>query len=372
MVRHRKILLLVVIIQMACTSVYAEDLLFVGDSIANGGWGDGVNVYYSTNMYTSLVTALGGNLTYVNKGVNGNVASGVNSTLSAELSSYTPSSVICHVGTNDLAFGGNGYLNTYLTNIEAIRVKCVGASADLTINQIIPRSDLTAYIKLWNAALENWAYTNSVKLAPTYQEMSDLSTSHEDYLSSDYGEVPLTGVHPNPTGYTYMGGTLIPRAKIPERKRVWGASSYPDFGYVSWRWAVLTGTAVVSEDNDKGVISLAQNATADLTVECMPTGTKTVNISSMCRYGNIVIYYRTTATTNFARNAAASWTAYTGAFSTTDQFIQIRLKNETASSAVVKYAGLTWSGSALGVEVDPDPTSSPTITSGYSGTASWQ
>jgi hypothetical protein len=314
--------------------------------------------------WTTLMADLGHTeWTHNNEGVDGAGVGSVDTNISGHLSDHSPDYVYLHVGTNDIALWGTTLAN-YLSYVGSINTKCSGASAELIVNQILPRSDYTSTVKLWNAALEDWCRTNSVKMSPVYQDMASSSSATEDYLSS----YALDSVHPDSAGYALMG-SLMAHAAIPSRKRVWGASSYPDFSYVSWKWAVLSGSALVTEDADKGVVNLAQNETADLTVECLPTGNKTLNLSAVCRSGAVTIYYRTAATTNFARNAAAEWTQYTEAFATTDQFIQVRITNVSATPAVVRYAGMTWSGSALGAETDPEPI---TLTSGYSGTASWQ
>lgn len=369
----KNIIVLLTLLLISSVSAKSAEILAVGDSICNGGIYSGSGGYpdgwsFTEIHWTTLMSDLGHpTWTHSNQGVDGQTASYVDTNISTWITSTSPSYVYCHVGTND-ACAWSVALNDYLASMSSIKTKC--GATPLIVNQLLPRSDYISTVKLWNAALENWAYANNVKMSPVYQKLASTSTATEDYLSSSYASDSSPSIHPNLAGYTLMGH-LMAHAQIPARKRVWGATGNidangcQDFGYVSWAWAVLSGSASVTENADTGVVTLAQNETADLTVECLPTGSKTIHLDAVERSGTATLYYRTAATTNFARNAGTSWTAYSGSFSTTDQFIQVRIKNESATPAVVRYAGMTWTGSALGEETDPEP-ETPSITGGFS------
>ena len=376
---NRWLLLFLVAFFFPATPLFAEDVSGFGDSEMNGAIYSGTGEYPDGWSWVdnSLIAYCSdkGLSTYDNHGADGLGISNVLSSLESQLTADTPSVALLHVGINDIAAWGTT-LSTYMSGLDTFRTTCASASATPVVNQIFPPSSTvnTTTVKLWNASIESWGYTNSVAISPTFQPIASTSAGAEETmnlsLSCDGGG------HLTAAGYTLMGH-IMAHAQVPARKRVWGATgnidayNCQDFGYVPWTWAVLSGSASVTENNYTGVVNLAQNETADLTVECLPTGNKTLNLSAVCRSGAVTIYYRTAATTNFARNAAAEWTQYTEAFATTDQFIQVRLSNASETSAVVRYAGMTWTGSPLGAETDPEPIP-VSLGPGYSGTASWQ
>lgn len=345
--------------------VHADTVFFIGDGDSighgfNGYTNPACTAYYPGNAYQDgfwpyLVTDLGGGLTYFNGGVDGYTAASVVSHLAAELAAHTCGQYYLHVGINDIT--GSVTLSTYLSNIDSIRASVQATGAEFLINQILPSTyygsePYTSTIKLWNAALEDWCRTNNIRMVGIYQDFCTTDPSTENINTAYCCDT----LHPDQSGYSF-GSSLMAHPAIPARKRVWGASSYPSGpSYISWKWLVLAGTASISLDADKGDLVLAQNDSAQGTVECLPTGSKTININAQMRSGASVIYYRTAATTNFFRNnSSISWTAYTTPPSITDQFIQVKVSNTSATPAVIKNITLTWSGSVDTTEADIDP-----------------
>ncbi len=222
-----------------------------------------------------------------------------------------------------------------------------GGGASMTKEQI------QEWTKLLNAEIRKLCIEKSMKMAPSYQEMCDTSTLAEDDLRPAYA---FDTVHPNDTGYTRMG-ELLNIGALPSRMYKWG-QAVVTVDEEGWSWWVLNGTASVTGDANTGTLTLPQAQNADSTVKCLEAGQKSISITPTVTGGTVTIKYRT-STGNFDRvNATIPWQTYTGAFSTTDQFIQIRLQGASPADATVTDVSLTWgvggqnvtlSGSASGV-----------------------
>lgn len=325
--------------------LWAENILGIGDSIALGTCSGLVG------PWPELATLRGLSETTYNAGVGGNSAAQVDTRIGDLLTSVNPDMTVVIVGSNDVRFLGTT-LESYLSSISSINTKIVNSGSTAVICQITPVSVMAPYNygrnetgqqneKLWNAALEDWCCANSVPMSANYQEMAYNDVSKEDDLY--YDSTCADGVHVSVAGYTRMA-TLINSAAVPIRKRVYGHTSFPTICYNSWDWFILGSGASITGDADEGTLSLVSGATADGPVECLPSGSKYVQITATVASGTPAYYYRTSATTNFDRDDAAAWTAYSGGFTTTDQFVQVRA---TASGdATVSDLTLDWSESA--------------------------
>ena len=192
--------------------------------------------------------------------------------------------------------------------------------------------------KIWNAGIEKFCFDNSLKLAPSYQEMAETDVANEDDLESSFDNGD--GTHPNVVGYTRLG-QLLAHAAVPDRFRYWGHTSYEDFGYESWSWWLLTGSASITGDADTGSLNLPQNDTGSGSVKCIESGSKTITITPSLSQGTVDIKYRT-SDTNFDRDDAAGWSDYSAPFITTDQFIQVRLVGSSGADAIVSEVLMTW------------------------------
>ena len=328
-------------------SVTSEFLLMgIGDSIAEGHFayhgpehtGPSGNPLSQPWPYLSDLT----HWDYYNAGIGGQTSSQINSRIQALLDSKDPERVYLLIGINDIAT--TVPLNTYLANLGAIRTKVVNSGAELIMAQILPDHEASAlYVqntKLWNASVEEWARQNSVKLAPTYAEMSSNTGSNDDELFATYDAGDH--VHLNVSGNERLG-QLLASPGVPTKRIIWGASQYPTFPNASIRWFSLAGGASVSGNSDTGSLVLPQNATAVSNVFTIPPGPNPFTITPTVTSGAATISYRTSAT-NFVRsNNSIGWTAYTGAVTIpSNQFVQVRVSNAAATSLTVTDIEATW------------------------------
>lgn len=303
-------------------------------------------------------------LSYYNAGIGGDTANGVNNRLQALLDSQNPDKVYLHVGINDIAT--NVTLETYLSKLDSILTKVVNAGAELIVDQIIPDHEASGIynenIKIWNAAIENWALTNSIKLAPTYLEMSSNTGINDDEMLAAYSSGDI--VHPTVAGYTRMG-TLVNNADVPLKKRVWGSTLFPLMSYDSIRWFVLAGGSSISGNGDTGSIILPQNGTAVSNVLTLPSGSKPITIVSNTTTGSAGLSYRTSAN-NFARSDPnISWIPYVSPVTIdTDQFIQIKITGTSVADATVEDITLHWTSL-------PEIVSTSTTTDSTSASVLW-
>jgi lysophospholipase L1-like esterase len=333
--------------------LFCADILGIGDSIALGYPG-------STGPWPEFATARGLGETTYNAGIGGDSAAGVDARIATLLTTHDPSLTVVIVGSNDVRYLGVS-LNSYLSSLGSIRTKIVDSGSSMLMCLITPASACCGGSygrtetgqqneKLWNAAIEDWCYDNSVACSANYQEMAVNNVSYEDDLYYDSTEID--GVHVSAAGYTRMA-TLLNSAAIPIQKRIWGYPSFPTMCYNSWDWFVLAGGASVADDADTGTLILPQNATADSSVECIVSGAKTIQILPQTASGSVAISYRSSSATNFDRDDAAAWTSYAGAFSSSDQFFQVRLSNTAAQTATVTSVALDWTGVMVPEEITP-------------------
>lgn len=334
-------------------------LLFVSPCFAASyqilGIGDSIMVGYGGgNPLPALGTYLG--MTTVNGAVSGTCIDNAYSSLPTQLSSYTPTRVYCNAGINDIrTYADSCYspMADWLTVYGQINTAVISAGAALYPLQITPECSETYYpgqnpsqtIKIWNANLEDWAYSNNLNMAPSYLDMSD--TTNDDCLKTSYTS---DGLHPNSTGDTVYS-YLMYKAAVPTRSRDWGHSSYPSFGHDSFSWWVITGGSLAGGDTDTvtgykkgGTLTLgASDSAVSPVLSILPTSS-TISIT-VTGTGSPTISYRTSSS-NFARSAAGSFTTYTTPFSLTAgtvAFVQIKLSG-TSETTLVK---LDWgSGSS--------------------------
>lgn len=329
-------------------SVYNRGAIFmgIGDSLASGTTrytspeAGGPSGNFLSQIWPYLSDLTDGTAFY-NAGIGSTTSSNTDSRIQALLTSKAPNKVYLHIGINDLA-GGSVSLSTYLANLNSILTKVTAANAELIIDQLIPYpASAGAFfetVKLWNAAIEKFGYDNNVKIAPTYLEMSSMTT--DDGLNIDYNGGD--NAHPSIAGYARMG-TLVANAGVPTKKRVWGSTLFPQMSYESLKWFSLAGGATVTGDSDTGSLTLPQNATASSNVVSIESGSKPIALTTTTSSGAASISYRTSAT-NFTRtNGVIAWTSYTGPFTVaSDQFIQVRLTGTSVASAVVDDVTMSW------------------------------
>ncbi len=339
-------------------------ILGIGDSIAegwpnyNGPEDGGPSGDPDSQMWPWLIAELPGNWTFYNAGIADEEADQIDARIQDLLDSKDPLRVYLHVGVNDYGHG-NTTLSEYLADLDSIKSKVDTSGADLYISQILPwdngntsqRSD----IKLWNASLEKWALTNSVPLIPGYQEVCDNTGSDEDGIHSTYN---ADGIHYTVAGYTRLG-YLASFADIPSQKRTWGNTSFPLFSHESWRWWILDD-ASVSGNSDTGTMDILEGGTADSNVLSLPPNNQLITLTATTSSGSPSIYYRTD-TANFNRNAAGSWTLYSGPFTTENKFIQLRLSSPSGSSSISEMK-IEWEDAPPTPTPTQTPTSTPTAT----------
>lgn len=353
------------------TVASGEQILGIGDSIMYGTGG------VTDGPLPTLSTYLGG-MTYTNGAKPACCMPNVLSLIAGQLADHAPTRVYNNIGRNDIDVGaGNGctlglcctgagtpdedctvssvigvsmvdWLLDYATLLSATNA----AGASLYALQIIPYT-YALDSKLWNAYLEDWCVTNNIPLAPTYQDMQ--STTDDGVLRSSYtGD----GLHPNASPGDTVYGYLIYRASVPNRTRNWGSSSYPDIKHDTWSWWTITGTGSVTGGTTDGVtgfncggsLSIASGASAVSDVLVIVPGTS-ISISTTLTQGAVTVSYRTSAYTSpFIHSAASpSWTTYTAPFSTTNNYIQIRLQTSGGTTAIISNALVNWSGTSVGV-----------------------
>lgn len=319
-------------------------ILGVGDSIALGYPNDP-----QLGMWPQLCTSLSGygSWTSANHGVGGYSIAEVDAAIASWITSESPTHIFIHAGIWDVVESTT--IADSLTSMLSILGKAQTANAYLVVDQLIPYTGATQganetnqnKIKLLNAALEKWCWSYNVRMCATYQEMCNTQGGdYEDDLLPAYDSNDGFGIHPNQTGQNRMG-VIAARCAVPQRMRLWGDDRFPLFGYESWDWWVLSGSASISGDGDTGTLVLTQNDTADSPVLGFDSDGRSITISTNLSQGAVVIKYRT-ASSNFNRNAATSWTTYSVPFTTSNQFVQIRLENTEATTALVHDVKISW------------------------------
>jgi hypothetical protein len=329
----------------------SHQILGIGDSMMLGTFGTKGGPLPTLSTYTGL--------SYMDEGINGVCINTGVSNISGWMTSYTPSRVYSNYGINDIR-GNTGHtdLSGFITAYGTILTYVSGAGGTLYPMEITPDCseiyktgvNFSNAIKQWNANLEDFAYTHNLPMTPTYQEMSNPSTSYDDCLLSAYNSSG-DGLHPGSSGDTVYG-YLTYKSAIPTRSRDWGNSAYPAFGHESWSWWVITGTGSISGGTTDSVtghlkggsLYLSNGANAVSDVLAILPNSKSISITLNVTQGTPVISYRT-STSNFTRTSASSWTIYTMPFTLTSgtaQFIQIKISNRNATELHVDTLTLNW------------------------------
>jgi len=332
-------------------------LMGIGDSICaghpafTGPEEGGPSGDPNSQYFPYLETELGETLYYYNAGIGGNTASQVDSRIQALLDSKYPQDVYVHVGVNDIA--GSVTWTSYISSINSILSKCTSAGSTMYISQILPWTNGSESqqqtVKEWNASLESWCIDNNVEMFPTYQALADHDTDDLHQSSPDYD---ADGVHPTIDGYEAMGIKHAYPA-IPSYKRTWGSSNYPYFSNESWDYCLLSGTASISGDTDTGTLILPQNDTVDTPVKCLPSGSNTITLSTAISAGTVEIYYRTSSSNFDRNNTVIAWSLYSTPITSTDQFIQMRVKGTSVTDANIDDMTMDWANgsSSIGIIV---------------------
>jgi len=347
----------------------SHQILCIGDSImhGNGDTNDGTrpcSVAATDMSLTYANTSIGGTCT----GYNDIFGDSALNQLIVYFGSNTTSKVYSEPGVNDIGYSGcNTKLSAWLTYYQSILTNTVNAGATLYPMQILPTrnhpvgGDISQIIKIWNAWLEDWAYTNSLNLVPSYIEMGSPTT--DDAINVSYNTPD--GIHPNYAGDSVLG-YLMSKSAVPTRSRDWGNASYPDFGHESWSWWLITGTGSLNGGTtdsttghlNGGSLYLSQSASAVSDVLAILPNSHPISITHTTTQGTPVISYLT-STSNFARSAETSsstipsnngsWTIYTMPFTLTPgtaQFIQIKISNSNATELHVDTLTLNWNTSS--------------------------
>jgi hypothetical protein len=367
--RMKRIFVYVLILLSITFPCYAVSYQIVtkGDSIMAGFGGTDPSIALGT--CTSK--------THINKAVNCTGMVTALGTLPAELSSYTPQRVYSNMGINDCrnaavdACGGNNNavnLATFMADYATFLSDVTGAGATLYPLLITPdcgdtytSTDWSEIIGIWNATIEDWAYTNNLKLAPTNQELK--STTSENCLATsyDYGD-HLHLASAGDAVYSYL--MCDTATAIPTRSRDWGSSSYPLMGHDSLSFWSITGGSLVGGTTDgttghikNGTLTLGSSDSAVSPVlAILPPSGKGISIT-ITGTGSPTISYRHSASI-FTMGSAGAWTTYTGNFAPlsagTAEFIQIKLAGTSGSTLV----NLSWNDTAY---------TPPTSTTAFNG-----
>ena len=328
------------------------DNLGIGDSIQKGIMGATNGGMPTLNSYDSR--------TYINRGAGGTCSDGAVTNLPTWLASDTPTRVYSNYGINDIAYHAGCAMTraSWLSNYSTILSDVTGASATLYTMQITPscssffggtyiNGTLSQEIKIWNAHLEDFAYTNSLNTISSFLEMSDPAS--DDCLNSAYNDIVggPDGVHPSSVGDAVLG-YLMYKSAVPTRSRDWGSSSYPTFGHESFSWWVITGGSLVGGDTDAvtgnkngGTLTLGSSDSAVSPVlAILPPVGKTISISTTGTVGTT--YYRHSAS-NFTRTAVSpSWTAYTGTVTPISAGTAEFFQTEYSGISAVTLSTLNW------------------------------
>lgn len=320
------------------------DIVGVGDSIIAGRTGykgpenGGISGNANSQLFPYLVEALGGGLDYYNAGVGSETSFDVKDRLQALLDLYSPTYVYVLVGVNDIYFGSA--LADYIANMDEMLAMIANANAEMIVGEILPwQIEQATDVMTWNARLEKWCIDNDVKLGPTFQAMVDPVLA-DDLTINDDLEVG-DAIHPNVAGYTLLG-QLFAKAQVPSYKRTWGSSSYNLFGHESWDFCVKSGGVTSIGNIDTGTIVLPENETIDTPVKCIYHNGEAISISAREVSGQANIYYRTNDEAFKKNDGTIAWIPYSEPFTTTDQFIQIRLEGGSSTNTNISDLTLDW------------------------------
>jgi lysophospholipase L1-like esterase len=325
--------------------VWLQRAVCIGDSIAFGQGSTAIDLETRLETLQSLNTG-----DVLNKGIQGEQTDELDVRFQADALDIKAGTVYIVSGTN------NNYITPTRTVAQTIsdytsminKAKAMSPVPTVVLGEVTPanksggadnltKEQIQEWIKLLDAEIRKLCLEQGIKMAPSYQEMCDTSTAADDDLRPAYAN---DTVHPNDTGYSRLGD-LFNIGAVPSRLYRWGQAviAINDEG---WGWWVKNGTASVAGDPDIGTLTLPQNQNADSDVKCLEQYQKTITISPTVTAGSVTIKYRTN-TGNFDRvSGAIAWQTYTVPFTTSDQFIQIRLEGASATDATVSDVSLTW------------------------------
>jgi hypothetical protein len=396
--------------------LFCSLILFPNIALASTSWlGEGDSIMYGAGCTSpangglpELVSLLSG--TYTNVGIsgcslvtgNGDPNTPVLSHLQSDLSTYTPTTTILHVGINDLNY--NTTIATELAGLATARSYVVGTGSQFIDDQILPYSGtlctscMPTLIKQWNASKEELAFINGDKFARTHQDFADTSLSNEDHMNPTYlYTADGLGVHLNCSGDTLLG-YLWSKASVPTRSRDWGNLGYPSTQHDSWSWWIITGTGSISGGttdnitgyNKGGALYLSQSAYAVSDVISFVANSNPVAIVLTTTQGTPSILYRISSS-NYARNdGTVMWNTYSSPISSLTNgntyFIQIEILNAISTQLQTSQATLNWNYTTLttysisgtisgaaqsGITVNLTGTSSASTTTASDGTYSF-
>lgn len=175
-------------------------IVFIGDSITDG--------YHLNNHYNDLPLA-----TY-NRGIGGDVTSGVIARLKTSVIDLKPSKVIMMIGINDINSGrtNDEIMANYKTIIEGIQTKL--PATEIICESVLPMdSRVTAWgidlpnaiqkIKDLNARIKTYVESKGILFVDLFTHFKD----ENDQLIPSYS---YDGVHPNAAGYDVWTSVLKP------------------------------------------------------------------------------------------------------------------------------------------------------------------
>ncbi len=345
--------------------VWLKRAVCIGDSIA---YGEGSTTTTLESRLETLQSLRAGDV--LNKGIQGEQTDELDVRFQADALDIKAGTVYIVSGTN------NNYISPTRTVAQTIsdytsminKAKAMSPVPDVVLGEVTPsnksggvdsltKEQIQEWTKLLDAEIRKLCIEQGIKMAPSYQEMCDTSTAADDDLRPAYA---FDAVHPNDTGYSRLGD-LFNIGAVPSRLYRWGqaAIAVNDEG---WSWWVKNGTASVTGDANTGTLTLPQAQSADSDVKCLESGTKTITILPTVTAGSVTIKYRT-STGNFDRvNGTLAWQTYTVPFTTSDQFIQIRLEGASATDATVSDVSLTWTAGSQYVTISGTTAGTSTLT----------
>ena len=175
-------------------------IVFIGDSITDG--------YRLNNYYNDLPLA-----TY-NRGIGGDVTSGVIARLKTSVIDLKPAKVIMMIGINDINIGrtNDEIMTNYKTIIEEIQAKL--PATEIICESVLPMDNrVTAWgidlpktidkIKDLNARIKTYVESKGILFV-------DLFTSFADENDQQIPSYSYDGLHPNADGYAVWTSVLKP------------------------------------------------------------------------------------------------------------------------------------------------------------------
>lgn len=175
-------------------------IVFIGDSITDG--------YPLSDHYGDLPLAV------YNRGISGDVTTGVLGRLKVSLYDLAPAKIVLMIGINDINIGrNNDEIETYYTAIlDGIKTNL--PNADVTCLSVLPMGAIvenwginlaraTAQIKDLNVRIKALAGAKNYRFVDLYPHFSDGNDRMIEGYSDD-------GLHPNAAGYVVWTQVLMP------------------------------------------------------------------------------------------------------------------------------------------------------------------